>query len=201
MKYLSNFRMVMVATLKASRRSLFRQRYLVGLWLLVLPLTALVFASCSKDNDKTDSEAEILAFDPLLQWGCNIDDVEQHIQSKAWWQNGNDNLEYWADPFESWHKWYYVDSTDMLTEQYLFETEDGQNLRYAISICWNNTVPAEKFKNTLIHQGFHATGVMVEFNGELLERYLSADGQTEALYNTDADGYSQALYRPVEKMD
>ena len=42
---------------------------------------------------------------------------------------------------------------------------------------------------------------MVEFDGETLERYLSADGNTEALYNTDADGYSQAIYRPVEKID
>ncbi len=169
---------------------------LLILTLHLSPFTLL--ASCSKDDDKPEPEAEILAFEPLLEWGCNIADVEQHIQSKEWWQNGNDSLEYWGDPFESWHKWYYVDSANMLTEQYLFETEDGQNLRYAISICWNNTVPAEKFKNTLVHQGFHATRVMVEFNDETFERYLSADGQTEALYNTDENGYSQALYRPVK---
>ena len=30
---------------------------------------------------------------------------------------------------------------------------------------------------------------------------LSADGKTEALYNTDANGYSQAIYRPVGKID
>ena len=76
----------------------------------------------------------------------------------------------------------------VITEQYLFETEDGQNLRYAICVCWNESVPAEKFKNTLLRQGFHPTGVMVEFGGETLERYLSADGKTEALYNTDEDG-------------
>ena len=157
----------------------------------------IFFTSCSKDDNHPDPEAEILAFDPLLQWGCGIADVEQHMQNKEWWQDGNNQLEYWADPFESWHKWYYVDSADMLTEQYLFETEEGQNLRYAISICWNNTVPAEKFVSTLVHQGFHATGEMVEFYGMTLGRYLSADGQTEALYDTDENGYSQALYRPV----
>lgn len=187
MKYLNNFRMAMAAAL------------------MCLPI---LFFSCSKNeennnnnsnNNNTEPEVEILAFDPLLQWGCNIADVEQHIQQKEWWQDGNEQIEYWEDPYQCWHKWYFVDTTDWLTEQYLFETEDGQNLRYAISICWNDTVPAEKFKNTLVHQGFHATGVMVEFDGETLERYLSADGKTEALYNTDADGYSQAIYRPVEK--
>lgn len=29
--------------------------------------------------------------------------------------------------------------------------------------------------------------------------YSIADGKTEALYNTDEDGYSQAIYRPVGK--
>lgn len=177
MKQLRNFRVVMVAAM------------------MCLPF---FFASCSKDDDKTDPETEILAFDPLLQWGCNIADVEQHIQSKEWWQNGNNQLEYWEDPYQCWHKWYYVGNVDLrLTEQYLFETEDGQNLRYAISICWNNTVPAEKFRNTLVHQGFHSTGDTVVFGGDTLARYLSSDGQTEALYNTDANGYSQVLYRPV----
>lgn len=179
MKHLSNFRMAMAAAL------------------MCLPI---FFASCKDgeiDNNDTPTETEVLAFDPLLQWGCSIADVERHIQSKEWWQNGNDSLEYWADPYESWHRWYTVDSTNRLTEQYLFDTEDGQNLRYALSICWNNTVPAEKFVNTLIRQGFHATDETVEFIGETLERYLSADGKTEALYNTDANGYSQAIYRPV----
>jgi len=170
--------------------------------LMCLPI---LFASCNKEEELNNNnsnnpepEAEILAFDPLLDWGCSIADVERHMQSKEWWQDGNNQLEYWEDPYQCWHKWYYVDSANMLTEQYLFETEDGQNLRYAVCICWNNTVPADKFVATLYHQGFHATGEMVEFGGETLERYLSADGETEALYNTDAEGYSQAVYRRVE---
>lgn len=181
MKHLSNFRMAMAAAL------------------MCLPI---LFVSCGNkenNNNNTPTEAEILAFDPLLQWGCSIAVVERHIQGKDWWQDGNNQLEYWEVPFQSWHKWYSVDSANMLTEQYLFETEDGQNLRYALCICWNKTVPAEKFVNTLVHQGFQATGVMVEFDGDTLERYLSADGQTEALYNTDANGYSQAIYRPMEQ--
>ena len=163
----------------------------------IVTIVALICAVTFQVNAQT-TESQILAFDPLLQWGCSIADVEQHMQQKEWWQDGNDQLEYWEDPFESWHKWYWVDADNQITEQYLFETEDGQNLRYVLSICWNNTVPREKFVNTLYHQGFHATGEMVEFDGEILERFLSADGQTEALYSTDADGYSEAIYRPVQ---
>ena len=165
--------------------------------LMAMAIMALGFTACTANEDNpTPKVDEILAFNPLLQWGCSITDVEQHMQKKEWWQDGNDKLEYWADPYESWHKWYYVDADNVITEQYLFETENGQNLRYAICVCWNESVPAEKFKNTLLRQGFHPTGVMVEFGGETLERYLSADGKTEALYNTDEDGYSQAIYRP-----
>lgn len=162
----------------------------------VLCCTA-AFTSCDKDTP--EPKPEFLNFNPLLQWGCSIADIEQHIKSKDWWQDGNDKPEYWEDPYQSWHKWYWVDAGNAITEQYFFETEDGRNLRYALSICWNKKVPADKFVNTLYHQGFHPAGETVEFDGEILERFLSADGETEALYNTDANGYSQAVYRPVKR--
>jgi len=163
----------------------------------IVTIVALICAMIFQVNAQT-TEFKNLNFAPLLQWGCSIADVEQHIKSKEWWQDGNDKLEYWEDPFQSWHKWYWVDAENQITEQYLFETEDGQNLRYTYCICWDNTVPADEFVLTLYHQGFQYTGEMVEFDGEILERYLSADWKTEALYSTDEEGYSQAIYRPVE---
>jgi hypothetical protein len=173
MKHLSNFRMAMAAAL------------------MCLPI---LFASCSKEEKNNNTEP--FALDPLLQWGCSIADVEQHMQSKDWWADGNNGLEYWGDPFESWHKWYWVDSTDMLTEQYLFETEEGQNLRYVVCICWNTTVPVEKALKLLSRQGFHATGDSVLFDGEnYFDQHLSADGQTEALTLADNDGW-YITYRP-----
>ena len=148
------------------------------------------------DDGKKDDD---LNFAPLLRWGCSIADVERHLQGKEWWQDGNEKLEYWEDPFQSWHKWYWVDAENKITEQYLFETEDGKNLRYVYCACWDNTVPADKFVSALYDQGFRLTGEMVEFDGETFERLLSADGETEVLYNTDKDGYSQAIYRPVKR--
>ena len=146
-----------------------------------------------------DGKSKTLNFNPLLQWGCSIAEVERHLQSKVWWQDGNEKLEYWEDPFQSWHKWYWVDAENKITEQYLFETEDGKNLRYVYCACWDNTVPADEFVSALYDQGFRLTGEMVEFDGETFERLLSADGETEVLYNTDEDGYSQAIYRPMKR--
>ena len=163
----------------------------------IVTIVALICAVAFQVNAQ-NTESEILNFDPLLQWGCSIADVQQHMQKKEWWQDGNAQLEYWEDPFQSWYKWYWVDAENQVTEQYLFETEDGQNLRYVICICWNNNVSVAKFIVTLYRQGFHITGENVEFDGESFVRFLSADGETEALYNTDADGYSQAIYRPFK---
>jgi hypothetical protein len=156
---------------------------------------AAMFSSCKKVNPET----ELLNFNPLLQWGCSLADVERHIQGKDWWQDGNDQPEYWEDPYQCWHKWYWVDATNEITEQYLFETEDGRNLRYALSCSWNKNVTADQFASTLKHKGFRATGEMVDFDGDYYKRFLLADGKTEALLATDEDGCSFAVYRPVGK--
>ncbi|MBE6271775.1 MAG: hypothetical protein E7101_12655 [Prevotella ruminicola] len=155
------------------------------------------FFGCPDDfaTWKADRDANIPVTDPLLRWGCSIDDIYDHVFSKTWYQSGNYDLEYWADPFESWHQWYYV-SPSALTEQYLFETEDGQNLRYVVCICWDNTVPVEVCYNLLARQGFHATGNTILFDGaNNYNQYLSADGQTEALALADSNGW-YITYRP-----
>ena len=164
----------------------------------IVTIVALICAVAFQVNAQT-TESDILNFDPLRQWGCSIADVEQHMQKKEWWQDGNNQLEYWEDPYQSWHKWYWVDATNELTEQYLFETEDGQNLRYVECCCWDNTVPFEVCTNLLAHQGFHATGNIVQFDDDPYEQYFSADGQNEALVNVDEDGYWYVIYRPRNK--
>lgn len=177
------------------------KNFLMAAAAIMLLMTMTVLTSCSKDNDDNSSnDAEILAFDPLLKWGCSIADVEQHIQAKQWWSDGNNGLDFWEDPYQCWHKWYWVSAEDALTEQYLFETENGQNLRYVECVCWDNTVPVELCKNTLHHQGFQATGNIVQFDGDPYEQYFSADGQNEALVNVDEDGYWYVIYSPRNKL-
>lgn len=150
--------------------------------------------SCTIDNGdnpviKPDSNVP----DPLLNWGCSIAEVEQHVHAKKWWKDGNAKLEFWEFPFHSWHKWYYVSET--FTEQYLFETQDGQNLRYVYIACADNTVSGNPFVDLLQRQGFQDTGKTVQFYGETHEQYFSADGKTEALLGVDDDGW-WVIYKP-----
>ena len=144
---------------------------------------------------KADRDAGIPVTDPLLRWGCSLHEVYDHIFSKGWYEAGNYELEYWEDPFENWHRWFWV-SPSALTEQYLFETEEGENLRYVMCICWDATVPFTVCTNLLAHQGFLATGSTVLFDGDNYEQYLSADGQTEALAAADDESW-WIIYRPV----
>ena len=144
---------------------------------------------------KADRDADIPVTDPLLRWGCSLDEVYDHIFSKVWYMAGNYDLEYWEEPFESWHQWWSV-SPSALTEQYLFETEDGENLRYVQCYCWDRNAPAAFRNNLLQRQGFHATGNTVLFDDDNWDQYLSADGQTEALAVFFDDGYWCITYRP-----
>lgn len=144
---------------------------------------------------KTDRDANIPVNDPLLKWGCNYDEVKKHKKEK-WWNDGNFELEYWEDPFQCWHRWYYV-SEGGLTEQYLFETEDGKNLRYAECYCWDKSAPAELCDNLLRHQGFQSTGAILKHEDDTFEQFISADGTTEAFRSFDSDGHWFIIYQPT----
>lgn len=86
--------------------------------------------------------------------------------------------------------------SETFTEQYLFETQDGQNLRYVYIACADNTVSGNPFVDLLQRQGFQDTGKTVQFYGETYEQYFSADGKTEALLGVDDDGYWWVIYKP-----
>lgn len=128
---------------------------------------------------KNDREEGLLVADPLLDWGCSIADIEKHIQAKQWWFPGNQGLEYWEEGFDSWHQWYWVASK--LTEQYLFETEDGQNLRYVQCYNWSNNLPYEAAKTWLLKLGFtYQDEREVPFDDGLYDFYISSDGKSAA---------------------
>lgn len=145
---------------------------------------------------KADRDALIPVTDPCLQWGCDMDDIYDHLWNKMWYANGNEGLDYWED-FDSWHRWFWVSGYE-LTEQYLFETEDGQNLRYVLCYCWDPDAPAELRNNLLAHQGFKATGKEVILGEHTYEQFLSTDGQTEALAQSEG-GIWEIIYQPAEK--
>ena len=80
-----------------------------------------------------------------------------------------------------WHKWYYV--ANYLTEQYLFATEDGQDLCRVLSICHDSTVPVEVPIISLQKQGYTLLG-----SENNTHYFMSPDEKTRARVNLWGDG-------------
>ncbi len=149
------------------------------------------------DAWKADRDAGILVANPVVDWGCNFDKVEQHIKASQWWRQGNDKFEYWEEDFASWHRWYSV--AYQLTEQYLFETEDGKNLRYSLVCTWDPTLPVEVAKNSLLKQGYVYKGRIL-YPGETVpgDCFISSDGNTQAEIYLFEDNCWQIEYRATD---
>ena len=138
------------------------------------------------DAWKADRDAGLLVADPVLDWGCNFDKVERHINAKQWWRPGNGKFEYWGEEYGCWHIWYSV--AYQLTEQYLFETEDGKNLRYAQCCSFDDTLPTDVAKNSLLKQGYVYKG-RIQYPGKPAgDCLISADGKTQAEVYVYEDG-------------
>ena len=125
---------------------------------------------------KADRDTGLLVNDPYLKWGCNLDEVEQHKKAKQFWADAIFQPEFWEG--KGWHWWYWV--APALTEQYIFETEDCQNLISALSICHDENVPVDIFFKSLQLQGYTYLGKLYDVESESYDdMFLSADGQTE----------------------
>lgn len=145
-----------------------------------------------------DGKNYVLVTDPLLDWGSSSADVEKHIQAKPWWRAGNDRLEYWEEDFASWHRYYYV--APKLTEQYLFETEDGKNLRYVYCQNWCKDLPYDAAKNWLLKLGFQYQGAAQRpEESKTYDRFFSADGKTVAYATPCDDDDWYVIFQPNNK--
>ena len=149
------------------------------------------------DTWKADRDAGINVSNPVVEWGGNFDKVEKHVKAKQWWRPGNDKFEYWGDEYDSWHRWYCV--AYQLTEQYLFETEDGKNLRYAFSCSWDTTLPVEVAKNSLLQQGYKYKG-RIQYPGSsyIGDCFISSDGKTQAEVYVNEDNCWEIEYRATD---
>lgn len=153
---------------------------------------------------KAQRDEGILVSDPMLDWGCDIKDVWNHILAKQWWATGDTIFEFWAEEYNCWHLWFYV--APKLTEQYFFETQQGENLRYAMSYCWDSDVSIEVAHFSLKKQGYQYKGQIQRPGDNIIYNlFLSADGLTEALTNTLKNNYGddvwRVVYQPVNSND
>ena len=147
---------------------------------------------------KADRDAGILVNDPCLKWGCNLAEVEAHKQAKQFWAVGNGQLEFWEGT--GWHYWYYV--APHFTEQYIFETEDGQNLIDVMCICHDPNVPLDVFTKSLLLQGYTYLGKLHYPDTEDYDDlFQSADGQTGVLVYANYNGGCIIEYCPFDPED
>ena len=147
---------------------------------------------------KADRDAGILVNDPCLKWGCNLAEVEAHKQAKQFWAVGNGQLEFWEGT--GWHYWYYV--APHFTEQYIFETEDGQNLIDVMCICHDPNVPLDVFTKSLLLQGYTYLGKLHYPDTEDYDDFFqSADGQTGVLVYANYNGGCIIEYCPFDPED
>ena len=141
---------------------------------------------------KADRDAGILVNTPYLKWGSNLAEVEAHKKAKQFWAIGNNQLEFWEG--NGWHYWYYV--APSLTEQYIFETEDGQNLLSASCICHDDNLPVDILHKSLLLQGYTYLGKLHYPDTEDYDDlFLSADGKTEvSVYHNGYGGWVMDYY-------
>ena len=134
---------------------------------------------------KADRDAGILVNDPYLKWGGNLAEVEAHKKAKQFWSEGNKQPESWGE--YGWHYWYNIASS--FTEQYLFETADGQNLNDVLCMYHDANLPIDVFTKSLQLQGYTYLGKLHYPDTEAYyDIFLSADEKTEVLLYANIDG-------------
>ncbi len=144
---------------------------------------------------KADRDAGMLVFDPCLKFGCNIDEVEQHVSNKLWWRVRSDELTYW-DGAAVWYKDY--DIADNFTERYCFKDENGEQLWHVI--CASSDITLEMANNTLLKQGYVYQGKIKFPDLEPCDLFFSADGQTEVQTYTSY-GITEIFYQVTDPND
>lgn len=140
---------------------------------------------------KAEREKGILVFDPCTNWGCSYDDVCTYMMAKQWWNDGNSKLELWQGL--GWHKWYHVAKD--LTEQYIFETEDGKNLQMSLSMYHATDVPIEAVHESLRQRGYTYMGIMNYPGDAPCPIFLSPDGKSVAC-TYSVNGLWQVVFEP-----
>lgn len=155
------------------------KKILFAVMLCCVAMTSALLSSCEqpKPNKPFDETVLLGVLDPYLVWGCSADDVQKHIEAKPWWKPGNDSLEHWEGL--GWHRWYEV--SDSLTEQYLFETEAGENLLAVECYSYHANLPMSAARAYLEKSGFVFMSSHYSKSYERdIDMFLSSDHLTRA---------------------
>lgn len=146
---------------------------------------------------KADRDAGLLVIDPCINWGCNVGDVEAYVHQKQWWKDGSTNL---VANSNGWTRYFWV--ANSFNEQYLFETEDGQGLKYVVCQNYDPAVPIEMANYLISQQGYVYSGKIL-FPGAktAYDIYFSADNETEIFVAPLSNGLWLIAYQPTDPND
>ena len=146
---------------------------------------------------KADRDAGLLVFDPCVNWGCGLAEVEESVHNKQWWRTPMEELK---PSYDNWYISYWVSNS--MYESYLFKTQDGQNLISAFCICIDSAVPMEMARHLVLSQGYEYAG-KIQYPGqsESYDVFFSPDKKTEVMiYPIEGDGWT-IRYEPTNPAD
>ena len=145
---------------------------------------------------KADRDAGLPVIDPILNWGCNLSDVEAHVHSKNWWRDFGT-----TSSSKRWFIFYWVSNS--IYEAYGFDSQDGKDLNYVICHCDEPSVPVEAARSLVVHQGFLPAGkIFFPSQSKPDDLYFSADKSTEVFIRTyEENGSWRIVYQPTDPDD
>ena len=145
---------------------------------------------------KADRDAGLLVFDPFLNWGSNLADVEANVHCRAWWRDFNGEI----TSSKRWYKAFNV--SDSLWEGYGFATQDYQNLTYVICQNTDPAVPIDMARELVLHQGYiYAGKLRYPSSSTDYDIYFSADKALEVYIRPFEDGTWRIAYQPTDPDD
>lgn len=146
---------------------------------------------------KAERDAGLVVLDPCLNWGCSISDVEAYVHQKPWWMDEDGEL---SPEDNLWSRVFKV--ANSLTEQYVFDTEDGQRLLYAFCWSYDPAVPVEMAYKLVRQQGYVYAGKYVTADGNAAyDIFFSADNEMEVLIASFKKGIWSIAYQPTDPED
>ena len=143
-----------------------------------------------------ERNGEPIVLDPYLDWGCDFEDVDQYMNGHQWIWPRTDCL------FQVGNYWEYAYWTAAKFQQeYLFETEDGQNLRMIFVGYFGDDLSIDTFNDLLLKQGYIYNGIYENPLFPVADIFFSADGKDEVQTYVQDNGVIVLFYQPTNPDD
>lgn len=146
---------------------------------------------------KAERDEGMLVNKPLMNWGCNADEVRQYVKTDYQWSLAlNDEPTVVRNGY--WTTRYYL--AGLFVEEYDFETADGQNLKRVLDICYDPSLTLEMANASLLKQGYLYKGILTIPGYPSYDVFFSPDGKIE-VQTVPGNNRMTILYQPTDPED